>query len=244
MEEKVMHLPGDQITLVQPDGTKRQFEVLSLIKINYYGISCRRWEAFAYYTTSDIFREMESDKYLMSCAIDVADDKEADFVQFVEQYTTTQEPLMSYESKQTYLKEFSKMTDLFILIGGVLSFVIGMIGILNFINTILTGIVSRQKEFAMMEAIGMTKRQLTRMLILEGLYFAGISIAASRTVGCLFSLTVVRVLADGIWFMQYHFVLGPMLAVYPFLLVLSMLIPYLVYLPQRKMDVVYCLTDN
>ena len=244
MEEKVMHLPGDQITLVQPDGTKRQFEVLSLIKINYYGISCRRWEAFAYYTTSDIFREMESDKYLMSCAIDVADDKETDFVQFVEQYTTTQEPLMSYESKQTYLKEFSKMTDLFILIGGVLSFVIGMIGILNFINTILTGIVSRQKEFAMMEAIGMTKRQLTRMLILEGLYYAGITIAASLTVGCLFSLTVVRVLADGIWFMQYHFVLGPMLAVYPFLLVLSMLIPYLVYLPQRKIDVVYCLTDN
>ncbi len=244
MEEKVMHLPGDQITLVQPDGTKRQFEVLSLIKINYYGISCRRWEAFAYYTTSDIFREMESDKYLMSCAIDVADDKEADFVQFVEQYTTTQEPLMSYESKQTYLKEFSKMTDLFILIGGVLSFVIGMIGILNFINTILTGIVSRQKEFAMMEAIGMTKRQLTRMLILEGLYYAGITIAASLTVGCLFSLTVVRILANGIWFMQYHFVLGPMLAVYPFLLVLSMLIPYLVYLPQRKIDVVYCLTDN
>lgn len=244
MEEKVMHLPGDQITLVQPDGTKRQFEVLSLIKINYYGISCRRWEAFAYYTTSDIFREMESDKYLMSCAIDVADDKETDFVQFVEQYTTTQEPLMSYESKQTYLKEFSKMTDLFILIGGVLSFVIGMIGILNFINTILTGIVSRQKEFAMMEAIGMTKRQLTRMLILEGLYYAGITIAASLTVGCLFSLTVVRILANGIWFMQYHFVLGPMLAVYPFLLVLSMLIPYLVYLPQRKMDVVYCLTDN
>lgn len=244
MEEKVMHLPGDQITLVQPDGTKRQFEVLSLIKINYYGISCRRWEAFAYYTTSDIFREMESDKYLMSCAIDVADDKETDFVQFVEQYTTTQEPLMSYESKQTYLKEFSKMTDLFILIGGVLSFVIGMIGILNFINTILTGIVSRQKEFAMMEAIGMTKRQLTRMLILEGLYYAGITIAASLTVGCLFSLTVVRILANGIWFMQYHFVLGPMLAVYPFLLVLSMLIPYLVYLPQRKIDVVYCLTDN
>ena len=244
MEETAMHLPGDQITLVQPDGTKRQFEVLSLIKINYYGISCRRWEAFAYYTTSDIFREMESDKYLMSCAIDVADDKEADFVQFVEQYTTTQEPLMSYESKQTYLKEFSKMTDLFILIGGVLSFVIGMIGILNFINTILTGIVSRQKEFAMMEAIGMTKRQLTRMLILEGLYYAGITIAASLTVGCLFSLTVVRILADGIWFMQYHFVLGPMLAVYPFLLVLSMLIPYLVYLPQRKIDVVYCLTDN
>lgn len=42
----------------------------------------------------------------------------------------------------------------------------------------------------------------------------------------------------------YRQFIDPRYSVYPFLLVLSMLIPYLVYLPQRKMDVVYCLTDN
>ncbi len=244
MEETSMHLPGDKIQLVGPDGTKRQFEILSVAKVNYYGISCRIWIPFTYYTTADIFREMESDRYLMSCALNVEDSKEADFLRFVEQYTNTQEPLMSYESKLTYLEEFSQMTDLFILIGGVLSFVIGMIGILNFINTILTSIISRQKEFAMMEAIGMTKRQLTRMLILEGLYYAAITIAAAFTLGCLFSLTAVRTLTGGIWFMEYHFVLWPMLTVAPALLLLSVLIPYLVYLPQRNIDLTYCLTDN
>lgn len=151
---------------------------------------------------------------------------------------------MSFESRQTYLKEFSKLTDLFVLIGGVLSFVIGLIGLLNFINTILTGIVSRQKEFAMMEAIGMTKRQLTRMLILEGLYYAGSTVAVSLVAGCLFSLTAVRILTGGIWFMRYHFVIGPILAVAPALLILGVLVPYLVYLPQRKTALVYCLTDN
>lgn len=242
--ETVMHRPGDQVTLVLPDGTKRQFEILSLIKSNYYGISCRRGYSFNYFTTSDIFLEMMSPKYLMSYAFDVEDAKEAAFVQFVKQYTDNQEPLMSYESKQTYLQEFSKLTGLFILIGGVLTVVIGIIGILNFTNTILTGIVSRKKEFAMMEAIGMTKGQLTRMLMLEGLYYAGITIAASFLVGSLFSFTVVRALSEGMWFMKYQFVLWPMVTLFPALLVLGALVPYLVYLPQRKDTLARCLADN
>ena len=41
-----------------------------------------------------------------------------------------------------------------------LTLVIAVIGLLNFINSILTGMVTRQKEFAMMEAIGMTRKQL------------------------------------------------------------------------------------
>lgn len=244
IEETVMHYPGDQITLIQPDGQKRQFEILSLIKINYYGMSNRMWTPFTYYTTSDIFLEMVSPKYLMSYAFNVEDSKEAEFAEFVKEYTTNQEPLMSYESKQTYLKEFSELAGLFILIGGVLTTVIGLIGILNFINTILTGIVSRKKEFAMMEAIGMTRKQLTRMLMLEGLYYTGITIAASFLLGSLFSLTAVRALSEGMWFMKYQFVLGPMLAIFPALLILGALIPYLVYLPQQKQTLVYCLTDN
>lgn len=244
IEETVMHLPGDRVTLVLEDGTKREFEILSLVKENYYGLTRRMGDTFVYYTTADIFLEMASQKYLMSYAFNVQDDKEDAFMDFVEQYTSTQEPLMNYESKQTYLKEFSQMTGTFILIGGVLTLVIGLIGILNFTNTILTGMVSRKKEFAMMEAIGMTKRQLTRMLILEGLYYAGITIAVSLVLGSLFSATVVRALAGGMWFMKYHFVLWPMLTVLPILLLLGVLIPYLVYLPQKKQDLVYCLTDN
>lgn len=244
MPETAMHLPGDSVTMVQADGSRRTFEVLSLVKINYYGLSCRMGLLFNYYTTSDVFLEMASPRYLMSYAFNVEDEKEEAFMQFVEQYTNAQEPLMSFESKQTYLKEFSKMTGLFMLIGGVLTVVIGLIGILNFTNTILTGIVSRKKEFSMMEAIGMTTGQLTRMLMLEGLYYAGITIAASLLLGSLFSFTVVRALSEGMWFMKYQFVLWPMMTLFPALLILGALIPYLVYLPQRKETLAHCLADN
>ena len=238
IEDEIYYHAGDHVTLVMKDGEKREFEILSLIKENYYGLTNRMGSQFAFYTTADVFLSMESPDYLMSYEFDVEDGREAQFEEFLENYTTTQEPLMHYESKQKWLDEFNGLTGLFTLVGGVLTMVVGVIGILNFVNATLTGIVTRRREFAIMEAIGMTKRQLTRMLMLEGLYYAGFTILCSLAGGCLLSVTLVRILADGMWFMEYQFILWPMLIVFPILLLLGVLVPYLAYLPQRRESVV------
>lgn len=238
IEDEIYYHAGDHVTLVMKDGEKREFEILSLIKENYYGLTNRMGSQFAFYTTADVFLSMESPDYLMSYEFDVEDGREEQFEEFLENYTTTQEPLMHYESKQKWLDEFNGLTGLFTLVGGVLTMVVGVIGILNFVNATLTGIVTRKREFAIMEAIGMTKRQLTRMLMLEGLYYAGFTILCSLAGGCLLSVTLVRILADGMWFMEYQFILWPMLIVFPILLLLGVLVPYLAYLPQRRESVV------
>lgn len=238
IEDEIYYHAGDHVTLVMKDGEKREFEILSLIKENYYGLTNRMGSQFAFYTTADVFLSMESPDYLMSYEFDVEDGREAQFEEFLENYTTTQEPLMHCESKQKWLEEFNGLTGLFTLVGGVLTMVVGVIGILNFVNATLTGIVTRKREFAIMEAIGMTKRQLTRMLMLEGLYYAGFTILCSLAGGCLLSVTLVRILADGMWFMEYQFILWPMLIVFPILLLLGVLVPYLAYLPQRRESVV------
>lgn len=216
----------------------------SVIKENYYALTNRYSIMFCYYTTADIFKEMESEDFLMSYLMNVEDQKEDAYGQFVENYTTTTEPLMDYSSKQKYVEEFAGMKNLFVLVGGTLSLVIGLIGILNFINSVLTNVVTRRKEFAMMEAIGMTKKQLLRMLILEGLYYAGITILAVLVFGSLFSFTVVRVLSGGIWFMKYRFVIWPMLAACPFLILFGIVVPYLAYAPQRKNSLVEEIRKN
>ena len=56
--------------------------------------------------------------------------------------------------------------------------------------------------------------------------------------GCILSLTLVRTLSEGLWFMEYHFVIWPMLLVFPVLLLLGVVVPYLAWLPQRKESVV------
>ena len=52
---------------------------------------------------------------------------------------------------------------MFLLLGGVLSGVIAVVGTLNFLNAILTGMIARRREFAVLQSVGMTRRQLKRM---------------------------------------------------------------------------------
>lgn len=55
------------------------------------------------------------------------------------------------------------------ILGQGLSGVLLLIGLLNFTNILFGSVVARQREFAIMESIGMTRRQLFHMLIWEGL---------------------------------------------------------------------------
>ena len=106
IEDEIYYHAGDHVTLVMKDGEKREFEILSLIKENYYGLTNRMGSQFAFYTTADVFLSMESPDYLMSYEFDVEDGREAQFEEFLENYTTTQEPLMHYESKQKWLDDY------------------------------------------------------------------------------------------------------------------------------------------
>ena len=53
-----------------------------------------------------------------------------------------------------------------------------------------------------------------------------------------FSLTAVRTLSGGMWFMQYKFMITPMLVVFPILLIMGGLVPYLAFRFGRKGTVV------
>jgi len=67
----------------------------------------------------------------MGYAYNVSEDQEKSMENFLQSYTDTVEPMMNYTSKFTSLNEFSGMRNTVILIGGALSFIIGLIDILN-----------------------------------------------------------------------------------------------------------------
>lgn len=238
IENTVKHQPGDKITLAYGDNQTKEFEILSLVKENTYTLGNRTAPDFTYYTTADMFKEMVSDQHLMIYSFDVQNEQETAISNFLKDYTTTQEPLMNYESKQTWLDEFNGLIGLFVMVGGILALVMGIVGILNFINAILTGIVTRLREFAMLEAIGMSKKQLRRMLVIEGIYYSAFTIGVSFILGCLFSQTVIKSLSEGMWFMSYQFLFWPMLILYPILLALGIIIPWLAYLPRKQLSMI------
>ncbi len=75
---------------------------------------------------------------------------------FLEELTSSPSSSLMYESKATVRAEFEGFRNMFTLLGGVLCVITGLVGILNFFNSIMTGMMSRRREFAVLQSIGMT----------------------------------------------------------------------------------------
>lgn len=61
--------------------------------------------------------------------------------------------------------------------------IIGVIGFMNMANTLITSIITRRRELGILQAIGMTKKQLNRMLQMEGLVFTIGTLLVSLSLG-------------------------------------------------------------
>ena len=151
-------------------------------------------------------------------------------------------PLM-YESKTTLRAEFKSYQDLFLLLGGLLCAIIGLVGVLNFFNAIMTGILSRRREFAVLQAVGMTNRQLKTMLIYEGLFYALSSAAAALVLSFVLNPLVGDLLEHMFWFFSARFTIVPVLLAIPIFALLGWLIPDVMYDHTARSSIVEQLRD-
>ena len=79
--------------------------------------------------------------------------------------------------------------------------------LINLANTLITSFLTRQQEFGVFQSVGMSGRQLSRMLSFECLYYVGITLLVTLTLGTVCSLAVCRVFDQIGMFgkLMYHF---------------------------------------
>lgn len=188
-------------------------------------IDYRFYGADQFVMGAEQFKQDTQTSSVMTYVFDTTDDATDRMEAFLADYTENVQPLFDYESKKTYQAEFEGFRSMFLTLGGALSLIVGLVGVLNFLNAVLTGILTRRYEFAVLQAIGMTGRQLVRMLMLEGLYYTGLALAVSLVL----SVTVGPVIGAGcstvFWFFSYRFTVLPILALTPCFVLLGLLLP-------------------
>lgn len=229
---------GDKITIEFAEGKEKTYEVMAKASLPFcmttrFGITGDT----ILLPEKEFIKQIENPLFC-NYIIDVKDENIAEIETFLKDYTTNVEPNMKYESKNSYIKEFNQLISTYSIIGGALSFIIGFVGILNFINSILTNIISRKQEFAMLQSIGMTNSQLNKLLILEGLYYSMFTIITIFTLGLGFSYIAVQMVAGQMWFFTYYATVLPMIITTPILIIISMLIPYIAYRSSNKQTIV------
>lgn len=89
----------------------------------------------------------------------------------------------SYESKVEDLKTVERAQGNMPQVGLGIVIILAFIGAMNYINTATGNIQSRMTELAVLESIGMTRRQQNKMLLTEGLIYAAGTLLATFTVG-------------------------------------------------------------
>ena len=150
---------------------------------------------------------------------------------------------LMYESKATLRAEFEGFQNMFLLLGGLLCAIIGLVGVLNFFNAIMTGILSRKREFAVLQAVGMTNKQLKTMLVYEGLYYALSSALSAFVLSFVINPLVGNLLENLFWFFSARFTILPVLLAMPIFALLGWLIPCMMYDNAAKCSVVEQLRD-
>lgn len=86
---------------------------------------------------------------------------------------------------------------------------IGCFSVMNLLNTILTGIITRRKEFALMRSVGMSKRQLSSMIHYEGLIVVSVGLVLSLAIGGGIGYAVCMFLKSSLMsYLNYQFPFG------------------------------------
>ena len=120
---------------------------------------------------------------------------------------------------------FRRFVSKYYMIGSFLVVILAFIGIMNFFNTTATSVISRKKELALLEVVGMTKKQVSKMLVTEGfLYLGGAFVIAVLLI--VFGAKQILVNTFGTaFFFRLHLTIVPCVCMIPILVGIAYVIP-------------------
>lgn len=230
---------GDKARVYFPDGSSKEYEVLALGDLEYSIGPEHSHGMDVYFTlpTSEYMAHISS-KGALKFAFNIDESSFDEVTDFVSDYCENTNDSLTYKSKAEYVKEFKDAQMAYLAAGGVLSFILALVGILNFINAIVTSIQARKRELAVLQSVGMTGNQLKEMLVSEGLDHILITAVISLTVGSVITFGIVKAITTQMWFFSYRFVFLPELICIIAFIILAMVIPSLCYKSMCKESVV------
>ncbi len=191
-----------------------------------------------YLLNAERFKQDAQTEDIMLYVFDTTEGSNAAMEGFLADYTETVQPAYGYESKRSQVAEFEGFRGMFLTVGVALSSIIGLVGVLNFVNAVLTGILARKREFAVLQSIGMTGRQLKTMLVCEGLYYTLLSLVLSLALSLSLGPLAGNALNGVFWFFTYRSTILPIVLVLPVFLVLGVLVPLMVYRSVARFTIV------
>ncbi len=124
------------------------------------------------------------------------------------------------------------------VLGTGLSIILLLVGVLNFINTMVVNVNTRRYELAILESVGMTKRQIERMLSMEGFYYWGVSLSLVATIGTAIYIVLYGIFSQVASYAVFSYPFIPLVLVSGLVLLICFIVPICAYKADIKLTVV------
>lgn len=194
---------GDIVKVETTDGQWEEFTVMGIGKAPDLG-----GDSAFFYFPQELLSMMKENvsNFNMTCIVDVERDQltevENKIFQLAENHGGIE--VFSISDIITYLQE--EMDNIKMPLYG-LVFFIAVFGLISLINTLMTNIISRQQEFGILQSVGLSSRQFSKMLQTECFYYVAGTAILTLTIGTLAGFILCKVFNQVGTFgtLTYHF---------------------------------------
>ena len=163
------------------------------------------------YMNPNEYKDLTGDKSIMSYGFDVEDSKKENFNELLKSFEN--DPGFSYDSRDIQIKSTMEFKSLIEFAGYSLSIVLFLISVLNFINVIATEILRNMVNLSILEAIGMTKKNIKKYLVKKNLIYSLCGLVFSFIIMLLVDKFILMDFMEETNWTSYKFVIMPLILI-------------------------------
>lgn len=182
-----------------------------IIQENQFDESSPELDLEYFYLNPNLYKELTGDNSIMSYGFDVEDSEKENFDKLLKSFEN--EPGFSYDSRDLQIKSFKDFKNLIEFVGYSLSIVLFLISVLNFINVIATEILRNMVNLSILEAIGMTKKNIKKYLVKKNLIYSLCGLVFSFIIMLLVDKYILIDFMEQTKWTSYKFVIMPLILV-------------------------------
>lgn len=181
------------------------------------------------YMSDTKFKELYEEPTIFSYSFDAEQGEKENLEGLLADFTG-ENTSVAYTSTKLLQEQLASNRNIVLLVGGMIGVILAFAGLINFTNMMVTNIITRRHEFAAMQSIGMTSRQLRRLIMDEGLYYAAGADVIGGLLAAILGTTVLKNVLNSpsMWYFTLRFTLVPALFIAVIYLILAAVIPVIV----------------
>ncbi len=201
-------VPGDKVTLHYFDGENaaaKEVEILGTLNTQYVLDHSSMSNGWFLMPEPAILKWLSYDSLNADLLVSTEPEKEAAVADQLAEIVS-EKPELTMETLADLRTSYGRSANqIFLAVSGLAAFIMAF-SILSMINTLITNIAARRSEIALLSSIGMTGRQIRKMLLSESLLLALSAAGVTMTAGtlCGYALTTAMYNA-GAFYMAFRF---------------------------------------